>query len=266
MPSSSKRHRQSSDKKLGSQRKSGRNSQRGATRSSSARRSGKSGHGRARRSNAKKRAEEIVFRLAKEYPEAKTALRYRNPFEMLIATVLSAQCTDAKVNEVTPVLFERYPEPDDLAGAELGEVEAIIRPTGFYRNKAKTLAALSSKLVEEFGGKVPERMDDLVRLPGVGRKTAAVVQSTALKDRFPDGPEGIAVDTHVFRLSKRLGLSRNDDPEKVERDLMEIFPRSVWGDIALRLILHGRKVCKARKPACDLCVLADICPSAGIFD
>ncbi|MER3396689.1 MAG: endonuclease III [Acidimicrobiia bacterium] len=211
-----------------------------------------------------KRAREIAKRLASQYPNAETALVYRNPFEMLVATILSAQCTDAKVNEVTPALFDTYPGPEELAAARLEDVETLIRPTGFFRNKAKTLVAMASMLVEEFGGEVPRRMEDLVRLPGVGRKTAAVVQSTALKNEFPEGPEGIAVDTHVFRIAKRLGLSDKNDPDGVERDLTKLLPRSEWGDFALRLILHGRQVCKARKPLCGECVLNDVCPSAGI--
>ncbi len=214
---------------------------------------------------AASRAKEVVGRLAREYPEAKSALVHKNPFEMLVATVLSAQCTDAKVNEVTPALFAAYPGPEELAAARPEDVEEIIRPTGFYRNKAKTLLALSAKLVEEYGGQVPRKMEDLVRLPGVGRKTAAVVQSTALKHEFPEGPEGVAVDTHVFRLARRLGFSDGKDPDAVERDLMKIVPRKDWGDLSLRLILHGRAVCKARKPSCGECVLADICPSAGTF-
>lgn len=213
--------------------------------------------------SARASGEEIAARLAAEYPQAETALVYRNPFEMLVATVLSAQCTDAKVNEVTPSLFEAYPGPEELAAARPEDVEEIIRPTGFYRNKARTLIALSRRLVEDHGGEVPKKMEELTGLPGVGRKTAAVVQSTALRDEFPEGPEGIAVDTHVFRISRRLGLTTEKDPEGVERDLMGVFPRSEWGDVALRMILHGRKVCKARKPACGECVLGDICPSAG---
>ncbi len=222
-------------------------------------------HRRESLSAKKARAAEIAARLAEEYPEAKSALRYRNPFEMLVATVLSAQCTDAKVNEVTPALFQRYPGPEELAAAKQEDVEEIIRPTGFYRNKAKTLIALSQALVDEFDGKVPKEMENLTKLPGVGRKTAAVVQSTALKEEFPDGPEGIAVDTHVFRLAGRLGLSSEKTPEGVEVDLMKVFPRKEWGDVALRLILHGRKICKARKPLCGDCALADLCPSAGSF-
>lgn len=226
--------------------------------------SGSPQHNKAR-SSPKVRAEEIVSRLAEEYPEAKTALVYRNPFEMLVATILSAQCTDVKVNEVTPLLFGAYPGPEELAVASPEDVEEIIRPTGFYRNKAKTLIAAAQKLVDGFGGEVPKGMDDLIELPGVGRKTAAVVQSTALREEFPEGPEGIAVDTHVFRLSRRLGLSRENDPDGVERDLTKILPRREWGDLALRLILHGRRICKARKPICGECVLADLCPSAGSF-
>lgn len=203
-------------------------------------------------------------RLARAYPEAKSELVHRNPFEMLVATVLSAQCTDAKVNEVTPVLFSRYPSPADLAHADIGDVEEIVKPTGFYRNKAKAIVAIASELVDRFGGTVPHSMDDLTSLPGVGRKTAAVVQATALKSRFPEGPEGIAVDTHVFRVARRLGLASGKNPEEVERELMAVVPRREWGDFSLRLILHGRRICKARKPLCGDCLLAELCPSASL--
>jgi endonuclease-3 len=212
--------------------------------------------------NETRRIREILRRLAKEYPEAKSELVHKNAFEMLVATVLSAQCTDAKVNEVTPELFARYPTPEDLARADLEDVERIIRPTGFYRNKAKAIVAIANALSERFEGKVPSSMEDLTSLPGVGRKTAAVVQATALASEFPRGPEGIAVDTHVFRLSRRLGLASANNAETVEAELMEKIPRKEWGAFSLRLILHGRRVCKARKPLCERCVLEDLCPSA----
>lgn len=210
------------------------------------------------------RVREILRRLAQGYPEAKSELLHRNPYEMLVATVLSAQCTDAKVNEVTPILFSRYPSPADLADADIADVEEIVKPTGFYRNKAKAIVAIASELVDRFGGSVPHSMEDLTSLPGVGRKTAAVVQATALKGRFPEGPEGIAVDTHVFRVAHRLGLASGKNPEEVERELMAVVPRREWGDFSLRLILHGRRVCKARKPLCGDCFLADLCPSASL--
>lgn len=185
------------------------------------------------------------------------ALRHRNPYELLAATILSAQCTDERVNMVTPHLFARYPTPEDLAAAEPGELEEIIRSTGFYKNKAKSLIGMASGVVERFGGEVPHRMGDLVTLPGVGRKTANVVRSVAM-----DRP-GLPVDTHVGRLSRRLGLTAETDPVKAELELNTMVPAAERGVFSLRLILHGRAVCVARKPRCGECVLADFCPSAG---
>ncbi|MGQ0830552.1 MAG: endonuclease III [Microthrixaceae bacterium] len=184
------------------------------------------------------------------------ALTHRNAFELLCATILSAQCTDERVNMVTPHLFARYPTPEDLAVAEPLELEEIIRSTGFYRNKAKSLIGMATGVVERFDGEVPSAMADLVTLPGVGRKTANVLRSVAM------GLPGLAVDTHVGRLSLRLGLTAETDPVKVEMALNPMVPASERGMLSLRLILHGRAVCAARKPACDRCVLADFCPSA----
>lgn len=178
---------------------------------------------------------------------------------MLAATILSAQCTDARVNQVTPVLFERYPTPEDLAAAAPAEVEEIIHSTGFYRNKTKSLIGMANALVERFDGEVPTKMSDWTTVPGVGRKTANVVRSVA------QGLPGLPVDTHVLRLSERLGLTEQTDPVKVELELNKMVPAGERGAFSLRLILHGRRVCKARRPECGACVLADFCPSAGTF-
>ncbi|MCM2268479.1 MAG: endonuclease III [Thermoanaerobaculia bacterium] len=199
----------------------------------------------------------MLARLEGAYPQARCALDHRSPLELLVATILSAQCTDARVNLVTPDLFRRCPSPADYAAIPLPELEALIRSTGFFRNKAKSLQALGAALVERHGGQVPETMDELVRLPGVGRKTANVVLGNAFGRN-----EGVVVDTHVGRLAGRLGLTRESDPVKVERDLMPLFPRSEWARLAHLLIAHGRQVCKAPRPRCGECVLAELCPSA----
>lgn len=201
---------------------------------------------------------EVARRLAISFPEVICELDHRNAFELLSATILSAQCTDARVNMVTPALFARYPDPWSLAVADVGELEAIIRSTGFYGSKAKNLIGMATALVERFGGEVPSDLDDLVTLPGVGRKTGNVVRSVVF-----DLP-GLPVDTHVGRLSRRLGLTKHEDPVKVELQLNDYLPGSEWGPFSLRLILHGRRVCDARKPKCDECSMADICPSAGV--
>jgi len=206
------------------------------------------------------RARRTHERLAVEYPgDARQlcALRHRNPYELLAATILSAQCTDERVNLVTPHLFARYPAPEDLAVADPAELEEIIRSTGFYKNKAKSLIGMATGVVERFGGQVPSAMADLVTLPGVGRKTANVLRSVAM------GLPGLPVDTHVGRLSIRLGLTTETDPVKAELALNPMVPASERGVFSLRLILHGRAVCVARRPRCALCVLADFCPSAG---
>lgn len=207
----------------------------------------------------KGRATETVKRLAEEYPDAKCALNFSNPFELLAATILSAQCTDERVNMVTPELFKKYPTPQALAAADPAELEELIRSTGFFRNKAKSLIGMASGVSEDFGGEVPDRLTDLIRLPGVGRKTANVLLSVAFHSTQL---EGIAVDTHVARLSIRLGLTEARDPDAIEQDLMRLLPRREWGDISLRLIMHGRAVCDARRPRCGNCCLADFCPSA----
>ncbi|HLE60954.1 MAG TPA: endonuclease III [Thermoanaerobaculaceae bacterium] len=206
-----------------------------------------------------KRAAAIEAGLAAAYPDATCELDFRNPYELLVATILSAQCTDVRVNMVTPALFARLPDATALAGADQVELEGMIRTTGFYRNKAKSLVGMASAVVERHGGEIPARMDDLTKLPGVGRKTANVVLGTAF-----GMATGVVVDTHVARLAKRLGLSEETDPEKIEQDLMELFPPASWVALGHRLILHGRRVCKARKPACDQCSLAPFCPRIGV--
>ena len=203
----------------------------------------------------KGRARETNQRLAVEYPEAICELDHTSPFELLAATILSAQCTDARVNMVTPALFARYPTPEELAGADPTELEEIVRSTGFYASKSKNLIGMANRLDETYGGEVPTALEDLVTLPGVGRKTANVVRSVAF------GLPGLPVDTHVGRLSRRLGLTEQEDPVKVELELNGYLPASERGDFSLRMILHGRRVCAARTPRCEDCVLEDFCPS-----
>ncbi|MHA1410790.1 MAG: endonuclease III [Candidatus Odinarchaeia archaeon] len=203
-----------------------------------------------------------ILQLLKEnYPDARIKLQFRNPFQLLISTILSAQCTDAQVNKVTAGLFKKYSGPLDFAKADLKELEKDIRTTGFYRNKAKNIKKASQIIVDKFGGEVPKTMGELVSLPGVARKTANIV----LTDGFGISV-GIAVDTHVLRLSKRLGLTDKKDPVKVEKDLMEIVPKNEWRIFSHLLQAHGRAICKARKPNCDVCFLKDLCPSAFTFD
>jgi endonuclease-3 len=207
------------------------------------------------------RARETVARLAAEYPGDERelcALVHENPFQLLVATILSAQTTDERVNAVTPAIFAAYPTPADLAVADPADVERLIHPTGFFRNKTRSLLAMAAALEERFGGEVPSRMEDLVTLPGVGRKTANVVRSVGF------GLPGLPVDTHVGRLVRRLGLTTEDDPVKVEMELNGLVPPAERGRLSLRLILHGRRVCQARKPRCEACVLADFCPSSRV--
>jgi endonuclease-3 len=215
-------------------------------------------HPRPRRTrDAAVRAPQILARLRAAYPSARCALDHRNAFELLCATILSAQCTDARVNLVTPVLFAAYPTPAALAAARPQDVEAIIKSTGFFRNKTRSLIGMAQALVAEHGGEVPRTMDQLRVLPGVGRKTANVILGNAYGIN-----EGITVDTHVARLSRLLGLSGQDDPAKIEQDLMPLFPRDDWGLLSHLLIFHGRQICIARRPRCGECVLADLCPSS----
>ena len=194
-----------------------------------------------------KRVKEIIKILSKEIPDSRIALKFSNPFELLIATILSAQCTDVKVNQVTASLFKKYRSPRDYAEVDSKELEEDIRPTGFYRNKAKSIQKCCQELVNRFGGEVPRTLDDLMTLPGVGRKTANVILGNAF------GVPGIVVDTHVHRVSQRIGLTKNDDPVKIEFDLMEIVPKEEWTHFSNLLIWHGRKTCVARNPLCEIC-------------
>jgi endonuclease-3 len=204
-------------------------------------------------------AEQLVRMLIDLYPSPYCALDHRNAFELLVATILSAQCTDLRVNLVTPALFTRYPDAAALASATLEDVETIIRSTGFFRAKAKNLVAMATQLVNQHGGEVPADLDALTKLPGVGRKTANVVMGNAFQIA-----SGIVVDTHVKRLAFRLGLTRSTDPETIEQELGALIPRSEWINFSHRLIEHGRKVCDARKPACHVCTLRDVCPKLGV--
>ena len=208
-----------------------------------------------------KRAKTIVRRLAKAYPEARCWLDYRTPFELFVATVLSAQCTDARVNAVTKTLFRKYRSPADYSGAAPGELENDIRPTGFFNNKAKSLRRATAMIQKEFGGNLPEAEADLLKLPGVGRKTANVIRGNAF-----NSPAGMVVDTHVGRISRRLGLTKETDPVKVENDLNALIPAKARATLAHRLIEHGRKVCTARRARCGECVLADLCPKIGVSE
>ena len=201
--------------------------------------------------------EETIARLKSAYPDARTALDWSSPLELLVATILSAQTTDVRVNSVTPDVFAKYPTAAAYADADPTELEEAIRPTGFFRNKAKSLQGMAHALVEEHGGEVPRTMEELVALPGVGRKTANVVLGNAFSI-----DEGVVVDTHVRRLSNRLGFTSYKDPEKIEKDLIDTVPQKNWTVFSHLLILHGRSVCKARKPACGDCVVNDLCPSA----
>jgi endonuclease III len=202
---------------------------------------------------------EVISRLKDEYPDARTELNWENPLELLVATMLSAQTTDVRVNMVTDKLFEKYRTATDYAGADPAELEADIRPTGFYRNKARSLQGMARALLDEHGGEVPRTMAGLVSLPGVGRKTANVVLGNAF-----GVDEGVVVDTHVRRVSRRLGLTAENDPEKIEQDLLGVVPEVERTLFSHLLILHGRRVCKARKPDCPGCVLSDICPSSTV--
>jgi endonuclease-3 len=203
-------------------------------------------------------ARRINRKLAQVYPDAHCALNYANPLQLLIATILAAQCTDERVNRITPALFARYPDAQTFAAADQDELETMIHSTGFFRNKAKNIIACCRQLVKKHGGEVPRTMEELVPLPGVGRKTANVLLGNCFD------VTGIVVDTHVGRLSQRMGLTRHVDPVKIERDLMELLPRKEWTMFAHRMIFHGRQVCHARKPLCEECPLTDICPRQGV--
>jgi endonuclease-3 len=209
----------------------------------------------------KTRVLKIIELLEREHTDAKIALNYSNPLELLVATMLSAQSTDKTINKVTKTLFKKYTKPEDYANAKLTELEQDIRSTGFYHNKAKNLQNATKMLVEKYNSKVPKTMEELVKLPGVARKTANIVLTNAF-----GMVAGVAVDTHVRRLAQRLGLSENKDPDKIERDLMNITPKDKWMRLTDLLIFHGRRVCTAKKPNCAECVLNKICPSAFTFD
>jgi endonuclease III len=209
---------------------------------------------------AERRFPVIYRRLSKQYPDAKCALNFSNPHEMLFATILSAQCTDAMVNKVTFKLFKKYPTLEHYANADRAELEQDIKPTGFFRQKTKSLQAAARKILDDYGGEVPSSMAELTTLPGAARKTANIVLGNAFGK-----VEGIAVDTHVRRLSQRLGLTGNEDPNKIEQDLMKLVPKSRWFKLSYLFIEHGRAVCKAPVPRCADCVLADICPSSRLW-
>jgi endonuclease-3 len=206
----------------------------------------------------KVRARAIYRQLTKNYPNVRCELDYNSAFQLLVATVLSAQCTDKRVNQTTPALFKKYPNPKKMAKADLKEIQKLVKSTGFYRAKAKNIQALSNKIMEEFDGDVPSNLDDLITLPGVGRKTANVVLGHAF------GIPGITVDTHFGRLSRRFGWSKQNDPVKVEFEVGELIPEKEWTNLSQRMIWHGRRVCHSRKPACGACPLAKLCPSYGI--
>ena len=207
----------------------------------------------------KERAETIYDLLQEEYPDAHCELDFESPFQLAVATILSAQTTDVRVNETTPALFRRYPDAEALANAQQEDVEEVVRSTGFFRNKAKNIIGFARGLMADHDGEVPRDLDALTKLPGVGRKTANVVLGNAF-----DINEGVVVDTHVKRLSNRMKLTKEDNPVKVERDLIELFPRERWTMLAHLLIWHGRSVCDARKPLCGQCVVAHLCPSANV--
>ncbi|HSM08606.1 MAG TPA: endonuclease III [Gemmatimonadota bacterium] len=209
----------------------------------------------------RERAAAIAPRLAEAYPDLEISLDWETPLELVVATILSAQCTDERVNQTTPALFERYRTARDYAEADREELEELIRSTGFFRNKAKNIQGMGRVVAEEFGGEVPDTMDELLTLPGVARKTANVVLTNGFGK-----VEGIVVDTHIKRVSRRLGLTGETSPVKIERDLMKVLPEDQWHPFPWRLILHGRAVCDARSPRCDDCMLSDLCPSAFSFD
>ena len=212
-----------------------------------------------RKTEKVKRAAAILELLKQRYPVPETMLTHENPWELMIATILAAQCTDARVNTITPELFRRWPGPADMMRASIEELESVIRPTGFYHNKAKNILGAACRVTEVFGGEVPRTLEELITIPGVARKTANVVLWGAFGIN-----EGLAVDTHVKRISYRLGFTKNTDPVKIEQDLMKIFPQAEWGDVNHRLVWFGRDVCDARKPACEECELSELCPRCGV--
>ncbi|MGQ9744901.1 MAG: endonuclease III [Dissulfurimicrobium sp.] len=205
----------------------------------------------------RERIKETLEILKNQYKGAKIALKYKNPFELLVSVILSAQCTDIKVNEVTPILFNRFPDIKTMAEAPIEELESIIRPTGFFRNKAKNIKEAARRIIEDYNGRLPDTMEEMIKLPGVARKTANIVLYNVY-----GVVSGIAVDTHVKRLSIRLGITREKDPVKIEKDLMELIPPKDWGTISYVLIEHGRNICNAKKPLCAQCPVRGLCPSA----
>jgi len=207
----------------------------------------------------RERAEVVLAELRRLYPDAHCALDFQSPFQLLVATILSAQCTDVRVNMVTPALFKKYPTPAKMAAAEQDDLETLIRSTGFFRNKAKSIKGAATRIHEYHDGEVPATMDELLKLPGVARKTANVVLGNAFNINV-----GMVVDTHIGRLGKRLGFTKSENPTIVERDLMALFPSETWCELAHLLIYHGRQVCSSRKPACDRCTLAEFCPKVGV--
>lgn len=217
----------------------------------------------SRRSPVAERAPVIIGRLKEAYPDARVALEFSDPLEMLVATILSAQCTDERVNQVTRTLFKKYRTPQDYLNVPESELAADIRPTGYFNQKTKAIRGASQKLIEDFGGEVPKTMVELDTLPGVARKTANIVQGNSYPELHKTDPEaGIAVDTHVRRVSQRLGFTANRDPDKVERDLMPLIPREDWFQFTYVLIEHGRQVCKAPTPRCEVCPVNELCPSS----
>jgi len=214
-----------------------------------------------RRLTKKQRAIAVLAHLKRLYPNATCSLNYDGPLQLMIATILAAQCTDDRVNKVTPALFQRYPNAIAFAESDLTELETYVRSTGFYRNKAKNIRAACQRILDVYDGEVPRTMEDLTSLPGVARKTANVVSSNAYGLNL-----GFTVDTHVTRLSNRMGFTQHQDAVKIERDLMKLFPQAEWENTSIHLIYHGRAVCDARKPLCEICELVDLCPSAGKVD
>ncbi len=212
-----------------------------------------------RKSPKKKRAVEILARLKRLYPNATCSLDYETPVQLLVATILSAQCTDERVNKVTPALFARFPDARSMAYADILEIEELVRSTGFYHNKAKNIQGACRKIVEEFNGEVPQQMEELLTLPGVARKTANVVSAHAFGNI-----QGVTVDTHVKRLTNLLGLTTHSDPIKIEQDLMKLIPKADWENFSIMTIFHGRAICNARKPNCPDCELAELCPSENL--
>jgi endonuclease III len=218
-----------------------------------------------RKSPPKERAPEVIRILKEEYPDARVALNFSNPLECLVAVILSAQCTDERVNKVTETLFKKYRTPEDYLRVPEAELAADIKPTGFFNQKTRAIRGTCRMLVEEFGGRVPDTMEDLVKLPGVARKTANIVLGNSYPEKATEDPDvGIAVDTHVRRVSTRLGFTQEKDPDKIERDLMNLVPRNDWFGFSYLLIEHGRAVCKAPTPRCEVCVVNYICPSSRV--